>query len=87
MKRRFAFFYFMRDLPEKIRDAAPRHSVYWKELDLDHYVGAPFTDRSGGLIIFAAEDIIKATELTMNDPFAVEDLLENKWIKEWAATG
>jgi uncharacterized protein YciI len=87
MKGRFAFFYFMKDAPEKIRDAAPRHSAYWKNLELDNYTGGPFTDRSGGLITFTAQDIIAATELTMNDPFVAEDLLKSKWIKEWAVTG
>lgn len=46
-------------------------------------MGGPFADRSGGLISFAASSIEDATEIILRDPFMLEDLIAEKWIKEW----
>ena len=46
-------------------------------------MGGPFADRSGGLITFETDDIETATKTAMNDPFVLENLIEDKWIKEW----
>jgi uncharacterized protein YciI len=46
-------------------------------------MGGPFADRSGGLITFEAESTEEATRIIMNDPFVSEDLLEDKWVREW----
>ncbi len=83
MGKRFAFFYFMKNEPEKIRAAVPQHIEYWHSLKLNKYLGGPFSDRSGGMITFEAENIEEATRITNNDPFVAQDLLESKWIKEW----
>ncbi len=48
-----------------------------------NYSGGPFSDRSGGLILFEAENMEAATELAMNDPFIVREAIETNWIKEW----
>jgi uncharacterized protein YciI len=48
-----------------------------------NYSGSPFNDRSGGVILFEAENIEAATELAMNDPFIVREAIETNWIKEW----
>ncbi len=83
MVKHFAFFYFMKKEPEKIKAVVPLHIEYWRKLRLNNYLGGPFADRAGGLIAFEAEDIDKATSIIMNDPFVLQNLLENKWIKEW----
>ncbi len=83
MAKKFAFFYFMKNEPEKIGSAVPQHVEYWKTLNLDGYVGGPFDDRSGGLIIFQAESLDEATNHAGNDPFVTNDLLTDKWIKAW----
>jgi hypothetical protein len=31
---RFAYFYFMKPEPERVRAVAPRHASYWQGLDL-----------------------------------------------------
>ena len=52
MKNQFAYFYFMKREPEKIRSVVPSHAAYWENLKPEGYSGGPFADRSGGLIIF-----------------------------------
>lgn len=83
MKKRFAFFYFMKKEPEKIKSVVLLHIEYWHSLKLSKYIGGPFADRSGGIVTFEAESIEEATEITNNDPFVIQGLLESKWIKEW----
>jgi uncharacterized protein YciI len=73
----------MRKEPDRIRAIVPSHVEYWREHKLEGYVGGPFADRSGGLITFEAESIEGATRIVTDDPFVREDLLEDKWIKEW----
>ncbi len=83
MGKRFVYFYFMKKEPDKIQSVVPLHVEYWKKCALSGYMGGPFADRSGGLITFETENIEEATRIIMNDPFVSEDLLEDKWIKEW----
>jgi uncharacterized protein YciI len=81
--KRFIYFYFNRNEPEKVRQVVPAHVGYWKTAGLDGYMGDPFGDRSGGLISFFASSLEEATEIIEQDPFIVEDLIEQKWVKEW----
>jgi uncharacterized protein YciI len=81
--RHFVYFYFNRNEPEKIRPVIPAHVGYWKTANLKEYKGGPFSDRTGGLITFAASSIEEATEIVLRDPFILEDLIAEKWIKEW----
>ena len=81
--RRFIYFYFNRNEPERIGQVVPAHVQYWKTLDLKEYEGGPFADRSGGLISFTASSLEKATEVILQDPFILRDLIAEKWIKEW----
>lgn len=83
MGTRFIHFYFNKQEPDKIRAIVPSHIEYWNNHDLKGYLGGPFTDRSGGLITFEAENMDEATSIINNDPFVLEDLIENGWIKEW----
>jgi uncharacterized protein YciI len=81
---RILYFYVMRDTPDRVRTVAPSHATYWRELGLGHYLGGPFADRSGGLITFQAGSLPEAEQLVFDDPFVQEDLLEQRWVKEWA---
>jgi uncharacterized protein YciI len=81
--RRFIYFYFNRNEPEKIREVVPAHVQYWKAADLKSYLGGAFADRSGGLISFTAQNLEEAREIILRDPFMQENLIEQKWIKEW----
>lgn len=75
MLKQYAFFYLMKNDPEKIRDIISAHIKYWKDSKPINYSGGPFSDRSGGLRLFEAENMEAATELTMNDPFIVREAI------------
>jgi uncharacterized protein YciI len=77
-ERRFVYVYFNRNEPEKIRQVVPAHVQYWNSANLDGHMG-----RTGGLITFVAASLQEATEIILQDPFILEDLIEQKWIKEW----
>jgi uncharacterized protein YciI len=81
--RRFVYFYFNRNDPEKIRQVVSAHIQYWKTSNIHGYMGGPFADRTGGLISFVASSLEEATEIIQRDPFVLEDLIDQKWIKEW----
>jgi len=82
-QKRFVYFYFNRNEPEKIRQIVPTHVQYWKTANLKEYLGSPFGDQTGGLISFVAPSLQEAMEIILQDPFILEDLIEQKWIKEW----
>ncbi len=80
----FIFFYFMNEMKnDAIAESVPDHTAYWANKSLPNYKGGPFSDFSGGLISFQAEDQSKAEALVSGDPFVVKELLKNMWIKEW----
>lgn len=81
--KRFVYFYLNRNEPEKIRQVVLAHVQYWKTANLNKYMGGPFSDRTGGLVSFFASSMEKAREIILQDPFALEDLIDEKWIKEW----
>jgi uncharacterized protein YciI len=81
--KRFVYFYFNRREPERIRQVVTAHVQYWKTADLKGYMGGPFDDRTGGLISFVASNMDEATKIILQDPFILEDLVDQKWIKEW----
>ncbi len=83
MAKRFVYFYFMKNEPDRLREIVPFHIDYWKTNKLEKYLGGPFTDRTGGLISFEASSFDTATQIIKKDPFIINDLIETKWIKEW----
>ena len=83
MAKRYAFFYFMRNEPGRIREIVPSHIEFWQTCRPSKYLGGPFADRTGGMITFEASGLAEATELAERDPFVMHDLIEQKWIKEW----
>ena len=83
MNKKFIYFYFMKKEPEKIGQIVPQHIKYWKDLNINDYMGGPFADRSGGLITFTSDNINEATNIINKDPFIIEELLSDRWMKEW----
>ena len=83
--KRFVYVYFNRNEPEKIRRVVAAHVQYWKTANLIGYMGGPFGDRTGGLISFVAASLAEATDIILHDPFVLEDLIAQKWIKDWLA--
>jgi uncharacterized protein len=80
---RFLYFYLMREAPDRVRAAAPKHALLLAAVAAGRLPGGPFADRSGGLITFQAETAAAAQALVANDPFLREQLLERHWVKEW----
>ncbi len=83
MSPRFAYIYFMKDEPDRVRTSVPRHVPHWRELRLGSYFGGPFEDRSGGLITFEAEDEERARRIVDTDPFQLDGLLATSCLKRW----
>ena len=83
MAKRFVYFYFTKRKIEELAAVAPMHVEYWKQAALPGYMGGPFSDRTGGMISFEAEDLDKVEEIVDKDPFNIEQLVEYKWMKEW----
>jgi uncharacterized protein YciI len=81
--RRFAYLYFMKDATERISDMVASHVSYWRKQGLPGYLGGPFQDRTGGLIVFQAESAEGAERTVDADPFIREGLLEVYWLKQW----
>jgi hypothetical protein len=45
---RFLYFYLMKDAPDRVRAAAPKHAAYWRELGLRDYLGDRSPTGPGG---------------------------------------
>jgi uncharacterized protein YciI len=80
---RIAYLYWMKDEPDLIKTVAPQHAAYWRDGGLPEYLGGPFSDRSGGLIIFEAPSLEQAGGIIAADPFVREKLLETSVVKHW----
>lgn len=80
---RFVYSYLMKDRPDDVRRTGPQHAAYWNNLGLTDYLGGPFADRSGGLIIFEEMERERAAELVSGDPFQRADLVDNWSLKVW----
>jgi hypothetical protein len=73
----------MREDPDRVRAVAPRQIAHWRDLALPAYIGGPFADRSGGLIVFDCASLAEAREIATGDPFVVEGLVRESWLREW----
>ncbi len=80
---RIVYFYSMVGEPDRVRAVAPEHASYWHGLGLGGYLGGPFADRSGGLIVFEVDSVQEAERLVVDDPFAREELLDSSVVKQW----
>jgi uncharacterized protein YciI len=83
MSPRFAYFYLMKDEPDRVRVAVPQHVSHWRSLHLPGYLGGPFPDRTGGLITFETDDLTQARNAVDADPFFRDGLLASYWLKQW----
>ena len=83
MSPRYAYFYLMRDDPDRVGATVPSHVAHWRGLQLPDYLGGPFADRTGGLISFSADDDQQARRAVDADPFVREGLLAAHWLKQW----
>jgi uncharacterized protein YciI len=82
IEKRFVYFYLNRNEPEKIKQVVPAHVRYWKKANRTGFMGGQFGDRTGGLISFVAQSLQEAMDIILQEPFILEDSIEQKWIKE-----
>lgn len=71
--KHFAAFLHLLDA-EKNVSVRPRHLAFLEENDAQGRIFArgPFTDRSGGLVIYRAESLESAMALAGSDPYVAE---------------
>ncbi len=83
MQKQYVFFYFTDSNNDNIETIIKKHIEYWKGKQPENYKGGPFSDRSGGMISFTAENFEAAENLALGDPFVIEKVIKKSWIKEW----
>lgn len=73
--------------PEKDAEILDEHKAYLqKYIDLGKiYAKGPFTDHSGGLVIYSVETIEEAKQIIDNDPI-IRDNTREYTLKEWRSS-
>lgn len=70
---------------DRVSEVRPVHREYLTGLleagKLDR--SGPFTDGSGALIIYEAEDLAEAQVLLANDPFSKKGVITQVTLREW----
>jgi uncharacterized protein len=81
----YAAFLHMKDA-EKNAEVLPRHIAYLEDMEARGKVFArgPFTDGTGGLVVYIAETYEEALEIAEADPHIVEGVRRLE-LKEWTA--
>ena len=79
----FAAFLHMINI-EKNNEVRPLHINYLEELDKQGKIFArgPFSDQSGGLVVYIADSFEEALTLAENDPHVVQKVRRLE-LKEW----
>lgn len=70
---------------ERRLEVRPSHREYERGLLADgklHEAG-PFTDDSGAIIVYNAEDLSEVQEMLTNDPFSRNGIIVGATIREW----
>lgn len=72
--------------PEKNAQVLPRHIAYLEDLEAQGKIFArgPFTDGTGGLVVYIADTYEEAVEMAEADPHIVEEVRRLE-LKEWKA--
>ncbi len=83
MQKVFIFFYLNIPDGEKVGEVVPAHVEYWKSRKTENQMEGPFTDKSGGMILFSADSMQDAMKIVADDPFVQNNLLDKQWVKEW----
>ena len=65
---RFAYLYFMKDDPDRIRDTVAKHVSHWQQQQLPGYPGRP----AGGVLAQAVDPPLSSTQLRSGrDPWTL----------------
>lgn len=70
--------------PEKNKEILPHHIAYLDRLDEQGKIFArgPFTDGTGGLVVYIADSYEEALEMAEADPHVIENVRRLE-LKEW----
>lgn len=70
--------------PEKNKQVLPRHIEYLERLDQQGKIfgRGPFSDGSGGMVVYIADTLEEAQFMAENDPHVVEQVRRLE-LKEW----
>ncbi|KRC65277.1 hypothetical protein ASE12_11185 [Aeromicrobium sp. Root236] len=83
----FATIYRYTDEDARRDQVRPTHRDYLRQLTEQGRlaVSGPYVggERGGALLIFIADDEAGALELSANDPFMLEGLVEERTVREW----
>jgi uncharacterized protein YciI len=79
----FIFIYFLNDDIERTKQFLGQHIQYWKNHKFEYFRNGPFTDKSGGLIIFSTQGLEEAKEIVAQDPLLMGNAIKQYWLKEW----
>jgi uncharacterized protein YciI len=83
MSKRFVFFYFFKVTPDRLTEVVPSHKDYWEDIGPAEYSGGPFADRDGGMITFSAGSMEEAELMAKGDPFVIEGIIDQMWVRQW----
>jgi uncharacterized protein YciI len=64
------------------------HVAYLKEQKANGALVAagPYEDKTGGVILYAADDRSAAEALVAGDPYTQLDVTKDRWLREWQVT-
>lgn len=82
MRKRFVYFYELKQDFNLIKELIPIHESYWEKQKLKNYMWGEFADGSSGIVTFDAPSMEEAEELIMEDPLIEANAVNEKWIKE-----
>lgn len=70
--------------PERNTELRPQHLEYLQQLEAEGKIFAkgPFTDGSGGLVVYIADSYEEAKEMAEKDPYVIEKVRRLD-LREW----
>jgi uncharacterized protein YciI len=83
----FIYTYGYNDTPLRA-ERRPDHMAHLAQLESSGSVvlAGPLADLSGGIIVFAADDLAAAEALVGQDPYTQHDVTTDRQLREWKIT-
>ena len=83
----FIYTYGYNDTPLRA-ERRPDHMAHLAELEQSGSVvlAGPLADLTGGIIVFAADDLAAAETLVARDPYTQHEVTKDRRLQEWKVT-